>query len=111
LTVEVYSVTKCFPKEELYGVISQLRRAVVSIPANIAEGAGRDHHKEYLHFLNIARGSIAEVAYLLHLSNRLGYLKNCDYAKIEEMRTETAKTLQGLIKSVKKESNETATVS
>ena len=92
-----------FPKEESYGITSQLRRAAVSIPTNIAEGAGRDHYKEYLQFLNIAVGSISEVAYLLHLSNRLCYLKNSDYEGIEEVRIETAKTLHGLINAVKKD--------
>jgi four helix bundle protein len=111
LTVKVYAATRCFPREELYGVTLQLRRTVVSVPANIAEGAGRDHQKEYLHFLNIAMGSIAEVAYLLHFSNRLGYLKDSNYAKLEELCTEAAKTLQGLIKSVKKEAERTAIVS
>jgi four helix bundle protein len=109
LTVAVYSATKYFPREELYGVTSQLRRAAVSVPANIAEGASRDHQKEYLYFLNIANGSMAEVTYLLHLSNRLGYLKDSDYANLEQMCAETAKTLYGLIKSVKKEIEETTT--
>ncbi len=68
LAVLAYSKTRSFPKEELYGITSQLRRAVVSVPANIAEGANREHKKEYLHFLYIARGSMAETEYLLHLS-------------------------------------------
>ncbi len=103
LAIEVYSITKSFPKEELYGLTSQLRRAVISVPTNIAEGANREHQKEYFHFLNIARGSIAEVEYLLHLANRLGYLQNSDYKRIEELRTTAAKTLYGLIVAVKKD--------
>jgi four helix bundle protein len=106
LAVLTYSKTKSFPKEELYGITSQLRRAVVSVPANIAEGAGREHKREYLNFLYIARGSIAETEYLLHLANRLKYLQDSDYKKLEETRKETAKTLQGLINSVKKEVKE-----
>jgi len=106
LAVLVYSKATSFPKEELYGITSQLRRAVVSVPANIAEGTGREHKKEYLNFLYIARGSIAETEYLLHLANRLKYLQDSDYKKLEEIRKETAKTLQGLINSVKKEVNE-----
>ncbi len=66
LAVSVYSKTKSFPREELYGITSQLRRAVVSVPTNIAEGASREHKREYLHFLYIARGSIAETEYLLY---------------------------------------------
>jgi four helix bundle protein len=103
LAIEVYSTTKSFPKEELYGITSQLRRAVTSVPTNIAEGANREHQKEYFQFLNIAKGSIAEVEYLLHLANRLGYLPNNDYKRIEELRTTAAKTLYGLITSVRKE--------
>jgi four helix bundle protein len=103
LTVEVYSSSKSFPKEELYCLTSQLRRAVISVPTNIAEGATRASKKEYLHFLNIANGSIAEVEYLLHLANRLGFLNNSDYKKLEELRAETGRTLYGLTASVKKE--------
>ncbi len=73
LVVEVYKVTKYFPKEELYGLTSQLRRASLSVPTNIAEGASRQHKRDYLNFLYIARGSLAETEYLLHLANRLGY--------------------------------------
>ena len=111
LAVLVYSKTKSFPKEELYGLTSQLRRAVVSVPTNIAEGASREHKKEYLHFLYVARGSIAEAEYLLHLSRRIGYLKDDEYRQVEDLRKEAAKTLQGLINSVKKEANKTKDLS
>ena len=103
LAVLVYSKTQFFPREELYGITSQLRRATVSVPANIAEGANREHQKEYLNFLYIARGSMAEAEYLLHISRRRGYLKEGDYQKLEDVRKETARTLYGLINSVKKE--------
>jgi four helix bundle protein len=86
----------------LYGIISQLRRAAVSMPTNIAEGACREHKKEYLRFLYVARGSIAEVEYLLYLSRRIGYLKKDEYKQVEDLRKKTAKTLHGLINSVKK---------
>jgi len=107
LAVLVYSKTRSFPKEELYGITSQLRRAAVSVPTNIAEGASREHKREYVHFLSVARGSIAEAEYLLHLSRRVGYLKDDEYKKVEGLREETAKTLQGLINSVKKEAKKT----
>jgi len=107
LAVLVYSKTKSFPKEELYGITSQLRRAVVSIPTNIAEGANREHKKEYLHFLYIAMGSMAETEYLLHLSRRLEYLEDDEYKKLEDLRKESARTLYGLINSVKKETKKT----
>ncbi len=103
LAVLIYEKSKCFPKDEIYGLISQLKRAAVSIPNNIAEGASREHKKEYLHFLYIARGSIAEVEYLLHLSKRLKYLKYNDFEKLESLRDEAAKILNGLIKAVAKE--------
>ncbi|MFA5337586.1 MAG: four helix bundle protein [Candidatus Omnitrophota bacterium] len=105
LVVEIYTATKDFPKEELYGLISQLRRAAVSVAANIAEGASRQHKKDYLQFLYIARGSIAETEYLLHLSARLNYLNSSEFGKIDNLRQETAKTLFGLIGSVEEETN------
>ena len=103
LTINIYSATKSFPREELYCLTSQLRRAAVSVPTNIAEGTSRESKKEYLHFLNIAGGSVAEIEYLLHLTNRLGYLKDSDYKRLEELRVESGRTLYGLVASVKKE--------
>ena len=103
LAVSVYSKTKSFPREELYGITSQLRRASVSAPTNIAESANREHNKEYLKFLYIARGSIAETEYLLHLPRRLGYLNENEYKQLEDLRKEAAKTLHGLITAVKKD--------
>jgi four helix bundle protein len=100
LAVLVYSKTKSFPKEELYGITSQLRRACVSVATNIAEGVNRENNKEYLNFLYIARGSMAETEYLLHLSRRLGYLQDDEYKKLEDLRKESAKTLHGLITAV-----------
>ena len=106
LAVLVYSATRDFPKNEVYGITSQIRRAAVSVPVNIVEGANREHKKEYLHFLYIARASMSETEYFLHLSRRLGYLQNESYNKADELRKETAKTLHGLINSVKKEITE-----
>ena len=111
LALCVYSITRPFPKEELYGMTSQLRRAAVSAPANIAEGASREHEKEYLHSLNVASGSIAEIEYLLHLSRRIGYLKSTEYKRAEALRQETAKTLHGLINAVRREAGRTQSLS
>ena len=74
LAAECYRVTKTFPKDELFGMTSQIRRAAASIPANIAEGQGRDHTKEFLNFLSIARGSLMEVQTHLLLAQRVGLL-------------------------------------
>jgi four helix bundle protein len=79
LVMEVYKSTMHFPKEELYGLTSQLRRAAISVTTNIAEGASRKHKPDYLHFLYMSRGSIAETECLLHLANRLRYLSNTEF--------------------------------
>lgn len=102
LCVAIYKITKKFPKEERYGLISQIRRAAVSIPTNIAEGTGRKYGKVYINFLYVAIGSMSEVEYLLNLSFSLGYLDNAYYLVLEKKRKEAARVLMGLIKSVEK---------
>ena len=72
--MEIYRLTRPFPKEELYGLTSQMRRAAVSVPANIAEGSARPSKRDYLHFLYIAVASLTEVQYLIHLASRLGFM-------------------------------------
>jgi four helix bundle protein len=74
LVESVYRATQSFPKQEIYGLTSQLRRAAVSIPANIAEGQSREHIKEYLNFLSIAQGSVGELETELEIAGRLGYI-------------------------------------
>src|ERR1051325_10358856 len=74
LTVAIYERTRLFPREEIYGLISQIWRASYSVPANIVEGSSRESNRDYLHFLYIARGSLSETQYFVHLSSRLGYL-------------------------------------
>lgn len=103
LTVEIYAVTRLFPKEELYALTLQLRRAISSVPANIAEGAARGHKKEYVQFLNVARGSLAEADYFIHLANRLNYLEEKQYAELSEKLNELGAVLYGLITAVRKE--------
>jgi four helix bundle protein len=78
LAAECYRVTKTFPKDELFGMTCQIRRAAASIPANIAEGQGRDHTKEFLNFLSVARGSLMEVQTHLLLCQRVGLLQDND---------------------------------
>jgi four helix bundle protein len=99
--VEVYRVTKKFPSEEMYGLTSQMRRAAVSVPANIVEGSQRQYLKEYLQFLYTAKASLAEVEYYLHLSHRLEYLIEDDFKKLCDLHVEAARTLQGLIRWLK----------
>jgi four helix bundle protein len=103
LVVLIYEVSKAFPKEERYGLTSQLRRAVVSVAANIAEGSGKQYLKEFRQFLYTARASLSEVEYYVHLSHRLGYLNGEKAGKLEESRQETAKILQGFINAVEKQ--------
>ncbi len=74
LAVNVYKITKRFPKEELYGITSQIRRAVISIPTNIVEGSGRQTSKEFSRYLSIAAGSASEVEYLIMLSKELAFI-------------------------------------
>ncbi len=105
LTVAVYGATKALPKEEMYALTSQIRRAAYSVPANIVEGASRNSKKDYLHFLYIARGSLNEARYFLHLSKRLGYLTGEDESVLSAQAEEVSRTLTGLIRAVEKETN------
>ena len=100
LTLHTYKTTKSFPKDELYGMTSQIRRAVTSITANISEGYERNHRKEYIQFLHIARGSLGEVETYLLLAKDLGYIEMHTYQELEDKRSEVARLLQGLISSL-----------
>jgi four helix bundle protein len=88
LAKQVYAETKGFPKEEMYGATSQLRRAALSIPINIVEGTGRQGVKELKHFANIALGSNCEVEYLLEFCFNLGYFSKEAYLKLENSRNQ-----------------------
>jgi len=105
LTVDIYKATKSFPKDEMYALTSQIRRAAYSVPANITEGSSRNSHKDYLHFLYIARGSLSETRYFVHLSQRLGYLTKEQAQCLTKQSEEVSKTLVGLILAVEKEAN------
>ena len=100
LVKEIYQATTHFPKEEQYGLTGQLRRASVSIPANIAEGKGRQHKKEYLQFLYQAQGSAYEVITLLQLSEDLSYLTNTQAQALLRHSGEVVALLTGLIRSL-----------
>lgn len=97
----VYRVTAGFPKEELFGLTSQIRRAAVSVPSNIVEGCARDSEAEYLRFLNIVFGSLRELHYQVNLSKRLGFLPNEEPSLLDAKVVETEKVLSGLIRALR----------
>jgi four helix bundle protein len=103
LVLLVYRTTASFPKDELYGLTSQMRRAAISVPSNIVEGCARDSQADYLRFLYMAFGSLRELYYQLSISKRLGFLSNEDLLIIEPKVTETEKMLNGLIKALRKD--------
>src|SRR5882672_5725106 len=84
LTVAIYERTRTFPREEIYGLTSQMRRASYSVPANIVEGSSRESKRDYLHFLYIARGSLSETQYFIHLAQRLNYLTDAESKALHE---------------------------
>ena len=79
LALAIYRITRDFPKEEIYGLTAQMRRAAVSVPSNIVEGCARNSQTEYVRFLEIAYGSLKEVHYQFSLATRMGYLINTDF--------------------------------
>lgn len=101
LVLEIYRVTSAFPKSETYGLVNQLKRASFSIPANVVEGQSKNTTKEYIHFLYHARGSLEEVRYFLYLSLELKFLPTNEYEKLEKRYESASKMLNGLIKSLK----------
>ena len=102
LTLEIYKLSEKFPKEEMYGLTSQMRRSALSVPANISEGFNRRTKKEYLQFLYISRGSLQEVDFLVLLSKDLGYIKKTDFLSLKERIDLIGRLLSGLINSIKK---------
>lgn len=102
LVKEVYMVTKDFPKEELYALTSQTKRAAVSIPANIAEGMGRQYKKDTIQFLHIARGSIYEVETLINIAVMVEIINDKIFEKFIPLIDDTVKLLNGLINYLEK---------
>ena len=100
LVVEIYRLVKKLPKEELYSLSDQMRRAAVSIPSNIAEGRNRDSDKEYVRFLYIARGSLGEIQTQLYICVQLGYLKESDTDIAFNLCEEVGKMLNTLISKI-----------
>jgi len=101
----VYQISRAFPKEEIYALTGQMRRAAVSIPSNIAEGAGRTGRKEFLQFLSIARGSLCELETQLILAKNLGYISDTisDTSNIDERIERLFGLLGGLMNSIKEQ--------
>lgn len=103
LAFQTYVVTKKFPKEEMFGLISQMRRAALSVPANIVEGYARSSQKEKVQFYSIARGSLAELEYYLDFTLRFGYIVEEEHGKLTNLRNDAGRLLNGFIKSTRNE--------
>ena len=101
LTVEVYKIVKLLPKEETYALSDQMRRAVVSIPSNIAEGQGRNSDKEFIQFLSIARGSLWELETQIEICLRIGYIDQSLATNTNNLIAEISKMLNALSNSLK----------
>lgn len=101
LVVSIYKLTESFPKSEMFGLVSQMRRAAVSIPSNIAEGKGRGTRKDFAQFLITARGSGAELETQLLVAGKLGYVSNVDLDAILKELTEVMMMLNSLISKLK----------
>lgn len=106
-----YAITKRFPTDERFGLVSQLRRAAVSVPSNIAEGHGRTGRGEFLRFLSIARGSLRELETLLLVSGRQAYLASATQADLLRQIDDIARMLHGLTRSITKSKRSGAPVS
>lgn len=101
LSIFVYKITKTFPKEELFGLTSQMRRCAVSVPSNIAEGKGRYSDREYVRFLAIARGSLFELQTQLDIAKEIGYITDDEDLKItNELIIEVGKMLTAMINKI-----------
>ena len=100
LVTAIYRATAGFPRDEIYGLTSQLRRAAVSIPSNIAEGQGRQSTREFIHFLSIAYGSLNEAQTQILIAERLKYLNDSDCQSLIEQSYEVARIINGLSRSL-----------
>ncbi len=96
--IKIYKITKSFPKYETFGLTSQIRRASISIVANIVEGNARNHKKEFIQFLYLSNGSLEEVKYYLILSRDLSYISNSTYEDLQKNAEEISKMINSLIR-------------
>ncbi len=102
LVKQVYAATRSFPQSEVYGLTNQIRRAAISIPSNIAEGAARQTKKEFVQFLHVAQGSLSELDAQINISLELDYLKRAELSGMQMLMSDIDKMLTGLIKSLKR---------
>jgi four helix bundle protein len=102
LVEEIYKMTRNFPKDEIYGLTSQLRRAAVSIPSNLAEGHGRRGSREFVYHLSIALGSLSEVETQVEIARRLGYINEDQQSDLFHLAAETGRVINGLLSSLEK---------
>jgi four helix bundle protein len=102
LVLLIYNLTKNFPKEELFGLVSQIRRCAVSVPANIVEGYGRRTQKDKSQFYYIARGSLNELEYYIDLAFKLKYINKEEYEKLVSLRSDVGRLLNGFINTAEK---------
>ncbi len=100
LSLAVYGATKSFPENERFGLVSQLRRASVSVPSNIAEGYGRGSRQDYIRFLRAARGSLYEIETQVLISKELGFIKDDDHTRVVALAEECSRMLGGLVRSL-----------
>jgi four helix bundle protein len=105
LTIFTYHVTRNFPKAELYGITSQMRRAAASAAANIAEGVAKRGRAEFRRFLDVALGSLSELSYFARLARDLDFMTTSDWEQFERIHAEAGKTTMGLYKAVAHESS------
>ncbi|MDI6744569.1 MAG: four helix bundle protein [Thermodesulfovibrionales bacterium] len=104
--IEIYKLSSKFPKEELYALTSQIKRAAFSIPLNIVEGHASNSKKEFLSFLNIANRSLVETDYLLEVVRELNFISGTEYQRLEDLRVEIGLMLNAFTKSVRHKNSE-----
>ena len=103
LAIKIHKLTENFPRSELFGITSQMRRAAISIPANIAEGSARGYRKEYLHFVSIAFGSVTELETHALIAEKLNFIKGEQLQDVQKLIEEIAKMVNALSKALSKE--------
>ncbi len=101
LVIEIYRLTKKFPGDEVFSLTNQLRRAAISVPANIAESSGRWGEKDKIQFLMIARGSITEIRSHISIAKRLHYINDSEYTKIDSSYEQLTKSLNAFIRTIR----------